>query len=166
MNQHRSDALFAVFGSDSDSSDHDDSPVDVSDDNDTANWGRHNPRGGVLTFHPGTEQALLCYVLQKLQRNDEDEESSPPPPQQHQQRCRRILDAVDEFCWQRHWMMHVGPSKGKILQDFLRQQLQQQQRLDVGQRDDDNECVIVVELGTYCGYSLITMAETLLREVF
>ena len=119
---------------------------------------------GVLTFHNGTEQALGCYVLQQVPsiptttRNGVANCKDDELQQQQQQQCRRILEAIDTFCYQRHWMMHVGPIKGRILQDFLKQRLvalqQPQQHL---QRK-----IVVVELGTYCGYSLLTMAERLL----
>ena len=122
--------------------------------------------GGVLTFHNGTEQALGCYVMQQVpsiptttSNGVADEEDLESQQQLQQQQCRRILEAIDTFCYQRHWMMHVGPIKGRILQDFLTQRLvalQQQPQQHFQKK------IVVVELGTYCGYSLLTMAERLL----
>jgi catechol O-methyltransferase len=69
-----------------------------------------------------------------------------------------VLLAIDQFCMERHWMMHVGPQKGCILQDFLKEQIQKHVEQYQHQR-----LYTVVELGTYCGYSTIRIVDTLLR---
>ena len=110
--------------------------------------------GGFLQFHPGTEQALLVYVqnalAQQCQGSSAERDSS--------NRADQVLQLVDKFCFSRHWMMHIGPEKGAVLKKFLSEhwmQTQQQQK---------NGPIVVVELGTYCGYSASLMAETL-REL-
>jgi catechol O-methyltransferase len=52
-----------------------------------------------------------------------------------------ILKTIDDYCW-KHWMMHVGDRKGLILDN----EVEKKQPLNV------------LELGTYCGYSAIRMA--------
>lgn len=83
---------------------------------------------GILQFHKGTEDALLLHV-----RGNK----------------ANVIVAMDEFCVQRHWMMHCGPEKGTILENFLLERYQQQPNSDF----------TIVELGSYCGYSAIRMAQ-------
>lgn len=59
--------------------------------------------------------------------------------------AQSVMDVVDKFCWNDHWMMHVGDEKGKILSD------------QVKSKNPNN----VFELGTYCGYSTIRIAMNL-----
>jgi len=84
---------------------------------------------GPMQFHKGTEQELLSYVLEHATTNN---------PQS-------VIDTIDSFCWNNHWMMHIGDEKGTIL---------------------SNEVVAakpmnVLELGTYCGYSAVRIAMNL-----
>lgn len=138
----QSDDPFDCFG-------HDDED-DESDEND-ANPGvsqplqkreARDPICGALRFHSGTEQSLCIYVEREMETPSAD---SVPD-------AKRVLQLVDQFCYSRHWMMHVGDQKGKTLVEFLQDFCQQSTH---GPR-------IIVELGTYCGYSAILMAQTLL----
>ena len=83
---------------------------------------------GPLAFHSGTEQELLQYVL----KNADDNADS-------------VIKCIDEFCTQEHWMMHVGPEKGSILDSAM----------------ESAKPFDVLELGTYCGYSTLRMAQLL-----
>lgn len=56
-----------------------------------------------------------------------------------------VLKLVDEFCWNHQWMMHVGDTKGKIVTDALIKFKPKK----------------ILELGTYCAYSSILMAQYL-----
>ena len=111
---------------------------------------------GVLSFHSGTEHALLLFVQQAVKSFMSS--SSDHDQQQHNNWRQVVLHAIDTFCLDRHWMMHVGPDKGCIVQDFLKKQ--------IIQRDpqQQNHTYNIVELGTYCGYSTIRMADTLLQH--
>ena len=75
---------------------------------------------------------------------------------------KRLLAAVDKFCFSRHWMMHVGPSKGEILTRSLIEAVNRK-------LDRKGVCVptqfVVLELGAYCGYSAILMARALLETM-
>jgi hypothetical protein len=154
---------FDVFATDSDGDDE-----DTNRDNETSLPSvQRKADNGVLAFHSGTEQALLVYVQHQLQRQGTSNDLQPAG-----RRRRTVLDLVDQFCLERHWMMHVGPQKGVILQDFLQRHFQQrhegQMPLVDGSVDmDTNENknvgpFIIVELGTYCGYSTVRMADALL----
>lgn len=55
---------------------------------------------------------------------------------------------VDEFCYTRSFMINVGDEKGAILDDAVRRAAPR----------------LVLELGTYCGYSALRMARALPAE--
>lgn len=80
---------------------------------------------GVMQFHETTPREMLKYVLENAEDNNP----------------RSVIDTIDKFCWENHWMMHVGDTKGKILENTVKKYQPQN----------------VLELGTYCGYSAITM---------
>jgi len=84
---------------------------------------------GALAFHKNTEIELAKYVQEHATQDDPES----------------VIATVDEFCWNNHWMMHVGDVKGKIVDDILKEV-------------NPN---IILELGTYCGYSAIRMARFL-----
>jgi len=81
---------------------------------------------GPMMFHKGTENELLKYVLENAKTGD----------------AQSVIDTIDKFCWNFHWMMHVGDEKGKILSDEVKK----------------SKPLNVLELGTYCGYSTIRIA--------
>lgn len=84
---------------------------------------------GPLKFHRGIEQELLEYVKTYATKGDPES----------------VIKTVDKFCWEHHWMMHVGGLKGGILDNVVH----------------DRKPRTILELGTYCGYSAIRMARLL-----
>jgi catechol O-methyltransferase len=124
-----SDDPFACF----DESDDEHDGVGASPDNVAPT---RDPECGVMSFHRGTEQSLLIFV-----RNH----AAATTPE-------AVMKAVDDFCLQRHWMMHVGPAKSLQLTTFLHE--------CVASRGSGRRFVLL-ELGTYCGYSSILWADTL-----
>lgn len=83
---------------------------------------------GPLEFHKGIEDELAKYVLSTAKHSPDS-----------------VIEAVDKFCWNNHWMMHVGDKKGEIV-DSICQQYKPN---------------IILEIGTYCGYSAIRMGRYL-----
>lgn len=67
------------------------------------------------------EQAALDYVLRNATKGS----------------SQSVLDTLDAFAQQRRWLQNVGPKKGAILLQVL--------------RDANARCVL--EIGSYCGYS-------------
>ena len=100
---------------------------------------------GVLTFHHGTERALLVHIENEKLRN------------KNQLGPSLILELIDSFCTERHWMMHVGPEKAKVLEAFLFDCLRSKSEMAKDQ-------FILLELGTYCGYSSILWAKLLMEQ--
>eukprot|EP00980_Cylindrotheca_fusiformis_P009672 scaffold2141_cov120-Cylindrotheca_fusiformis.AAC.7 len=102
---------------------------------------KRDPSCGILAFHAGTEQALLKHVQSSLSGSD----AGPL-------KTNLVLQSIDDFCMHRHWMMHVGPKKAPIIQDFVKQ---------CCSNKTNEKPLIVVELGTYTGYSAIMIAKEL-----
>lgn len=124
---------------------------DSSDDeNDVDGVIKRDASCGVCSFHPGTETSLLAHV-----RNDLN--SSQSNANGTLQKATRVLEAIDEFCTSRHWMMHVGPEKGSILLDSLHDSINNK-LADSSIAEDTS--FVAVELGTYCGYASILIGRT------
>jgi len=152
---------------------------------------------GAMVFHEGTERALLQHLKNGFSDDDDDQKKDADADCDNDdcdddetasrrrrriglRRCDRIVDLADEFCMTRHWMMHVGNQKGEIVQQFLkeaveervlrqrRQYRQQPQEVknDVGSGNDSSQPrpFLILELGTYCGYSIVRMARTILAH--
>ncbi|KAL3944071.1 MAG: hypothetical protein SGBAC_001855 [Bacillariaceae sp.] len=100
-----------------------------------------DPTCGILAFHAGTEQALLNHVQSRVSKSEANSVDAS-----------FILESVDEFCMQRHWMMHVGPEKTPILSSFLKQMCDNKAK---------KEHITIVELGTYTGYSSIMISKVM-----
>lgn len=115
-------------------------PNDDSDDDNASENERsvivHRPvQAGVFSFHNGTEEALFIEIQNRLKSSEDKTPSF-------------ILGVVDSFCYSRHWMMNIGDMKGAFLDDALL--LTQSQVLGGGE--------MVLEIGSYCGYSSTRIA--------
>lgn len=109
---------------------------------------QRDPNCGVLSFHPNTEQSLLIHVQNDL---------SDRILMNEIQAAEAVLRSIDDFCSRRHWMMHVGPQKGEIVTSFLSKCLQSV--------DPGAEPFVCVEIGTYCGYASILLAQKALKTL-
>ena len=133
-----------------------DDPFAVFDDSDGDNETEaeqqllRDPGCGVLVFHSGTEQALLHFVKNGLSGGDADATTR-----------KRILSLVDDFCFKKHWMMHVGQEKGATLEAFLTEAVDSYMEENSA---DSKTPFMLVELGTYCGYSSLRMAHLILQR--
>jgi catechol O-methyltransferase len=141
-----------------------------------------DPNCGVLAFHSGTEIALLHHV--KMMRLGRTTTVAKKNDDYHLsllsslKSASEILNWIDDFCLQRHWMMHIGKEKGEILKNFVVECLSSRNYKSSpssgsmgSSSNGDIEAeaavstnrVVFVELGTYCGYSAIFMAKTILE---
>lgn len=77
----------------------------------------------------GREEALAEYVLANAHAGDLDE----------------AIRTIDEFCYERSFMINVGDEKGAILDAAVRRTRPE----------------LILELGTYCGYSALRMARAM-----
>ena len=98
---------------------------------------------GVCSFHSNTEESLLTHV-----RNTPN-----------LQGANDVLVAVDAFCMSRHWMMHVGPEKGVLLKQILHDAINAKASAGINKTN-----FVAVELGTYCGYASILLANEFRRQ--
>lgn len=100
---------------------------------------------GICSFHAHTESSLLSHVRNSLKSAELESLV---------QRAEHVLNSIDEFCMMRHWMMNIGPEKGTIISTTLKE------TIDVklsGQAS--KQPFVLVELGSYCGYSSILVAK-------
>jgi catechol O-methyltransferase len=51
-----------------------------------------------------SHSAMLKYVLEKSRQGD----------------IQSVIDTIDEFAWNKRWLMNIGDKKGKILDDAVR----------------------------------------------
>ena len=138
---------------------------------------------GVLTFHKHTEQALLTYVQNyynssatahvssefetvgndyELTTQESIGKNNDEGHGKAYYSSYQILSAVDNFCTQRHWMMHIGPQKSKLLTQILRKEIEMfQEQICVDNHALKETSSIIefncMELGTYCAYSSILL---------
>lgn len=104
---------------------------------------------GVLAFHHNTEQSLLMHVKNQIEKSTD--RNTPKHIQ--------VLNHIDSFCQTRHWMMCIGPEKGKIISGCLEKVLNRNLRKN--NSIQGRIPFICVELGTYCGYGSILLASIL-----
>lgn len=88
--------------------------------------GKRSAENGILKFHKGTEDKLAQYVATKVKEGD----------------AQGVVDAVDTFCLEEHWMMNLGNEKGAIVDKAVK----------------EANPTVVLELGTYCGYSAVRLS--------
>jgi len=131
---------------------------------------------GVLAFHEGTELALLHHIRTELAKptipgKDRYRSSSRDGDHDGDTRAddaiqasidsaQTVLDLVDSYCMSRHWMMHVGPEKAQPLRRFITDCLIRKEK--TSNATGDGNAFTLVELGTYCGYSSIFTAKTVM----
>ncbi|XP_063310512.1 catechol O-methyltransferase-like [Pelobates fuscus] len=58
---------------------------------------------------------------------------------------KSVVDAIDQYCSQKEWAMNVGDEKGLILDQIVK----------------ETDPSVLLELGTYCGYSATRIARLL-----
>lgn len=122
-----------VFGSDSSDSEE----VDRKCSDTSFDWLQRRPSSnGVLAFHNGVERQMLLHVKRTC------------PPGSGPE---AVLSACDRFCYEQHWMMHVGDVKGQMLEKAIQSSFEA----------NPGEKFLCVELGTYCGYSALRIAACL-----
>ena len=141
------DDPFACFDSSDDESDAQEVGHDEQEPPPKEETIARDPGNGVLAIHAGTEVAMLHHVKTELAKNSNN----------NLQRAQTVLEIVDSYCLSRHWMMHVGPEKAGPLRKFIND------ALDQHATNHSNRSFTVIELGTYCGYSSIFIAKTILE---
>jgi len=133
---------------------------------------------GVFCFHPHTEQSLLVNVrnfMNKQQsqshrtQNDNDGGQGQDNEAQTHAPFTNVLQAIDSYCENVHWMMHIGPEKKSIIQETLQAALESKMASIITARSNGTNGTngtstcsdyrfICVELGSYCGYGSICLA--------
>ena len=108
------------------------------------------PKGsGVMDFHEGVEEGMFVYVKNQISRHILSTDCHPDPD--------TILTFVDDYCYSRHWMMHIGDGrKSCALENAIVDKLLLCRAAGRG--------IFVVEMGSYCGYSAVKMLKNLCED--
>lgn len=115
---------------------------------------RRDPKNGAWTFKPDTEDDLLAHVEYGLAEHIESFNEIDS--------SEAILRSIDVYCLGKQWMFHVGQEKGEVLKGFLRECIEAFLRSTTARTDP---MFVLVELGSYCGYSAILLAKSV-REMY
>mmetsp|Transcript_12421 Transcript_12421/g.25653 ORF Transcript_12421/g.25653 Transcript_12421/m.25653 type:complete len:592 (+) Transcript_12421:149-1924(+) len=147
---------------------------------------------GVLSYHQGTEAAMLAHVRNAVADlslpgaaadDDTGNTSASTSSATHANtdaeaaQCdwegsssdlasSTVLTAIDEFCTTRHWMMHVGPEKGRVVTESLRNavEIKAAELVNVASSSKSSSSsgsFVCVELGTYCGYASVLLCRAI-----
>ena len=110
------------------------------------------PKGsGVLAFHEGVEEGMFVYAQREVNKHILRFDRYPDPD--------AILQYVDDYCYSRHWMMHIGDGrKADALEDAIAD------KLLLHRGGDDSRGILVVEMGSYCGYGAVKILKNLSRD--
>ncbi len=160
---------FDCFGSDQEEEE-DDHHLDPDRDKKTKSGdeAKRAPDCGVCS-QLNAEKSLLIHVQNELSSLDHDDNHSS----NINDSCitNLVLSIIDDFCYKRAWMMHLGPHKSKILNLTLKTKIQdfiKTRNLAISSyvNKDSSQAkgrriFNCVELGTYCGYSSISIAKSL-----
>jgi len=122
-----------------------------------------DPRNGAFTFQVHAEYDLLLQIQKDLdaKRPSKSSRSSLNSLALSDiDSTRIILKSVDDYCYGKQWMYHIGSEKGKAISRFLRSGVERWLKRD----DRKNKKFICLDCGTYCGYSSLVLASTL-REI-
>lgn len=110
---------------------------------------RRDPKNGAWTFKPDTEDDLLTHVEIGLAEHIK--------PFNEIDSSEAILRSIDVYCLGKQWMFHVGQEKGEILKRFLKDCIEN----FIAANAQNGNPFVLVDLGTYCGYSSILLAKTI-----
>eukprot|EP00562_Extubocellulus_spinifer_P032990 CAMPEP_0178696770 /NCGR_PEP_ID=MMETSP0699-20121125/9590_1 /TAXON_ID=265572 /ORGANISM="Extubocellulus spinifer, Strain CCMP396" /LENGTH=332 /DNA_ID=CAMNT_0020342605 /DNA_START=556 /DNA_END=1554 /DNA_ORIENTATION=+ len=101
-----------------------------------------DPDNGAWTFKANTEQDLLQHVTNGLAVSIKDLDDVDA--------SKAILRSIDVYCLGKQWMYHVGHEKGEEITPFLQE--------CISSRLSSSDRFIILDVGTYCGYSAILLA--------
>lgn len=108
------------------------------------------PECGPATFHEKTEEMMIQHVKNNAVQGNADS----------------VLRCIDEFCYHRHWMMHIGEEKAQVICSVFAEA-----KAHFYNSNKNQVCAnlsiaqarpfTAVELGSYCGYSAVTVGRYL-----
>jgi predicted O-methyltransferase YrrM len=117
---------------DSDSDDNDENTPNLKDLSNSELLKLRPKACGVLSFHNGIEEMMFLYIIKNSDKNNPIS----------------IIKSIDEYCYSKHWMMHIGNQKSKYLVNAVE---------EISNKKNE----LIVEIGCYCGYSALIIAMNL-----
>eukprot|EP00980_Cylindrotheca_fusiformis_P024917 scaffold12720_cov152-Cylindrotheca_fusiformis.AAC.6 len=121
---------------------------------------RRHARNGAFTFKENGEYELMMHVQRGLPKDYYCKRSQV-------ESANLILSTVDRYCLEEQWMYHIGQEKGETLKSFLADCIAQHRanhKETADQQQPPPPPLIIVDVGTYCGYSAILLAKSV-REL-
>lgn len=122
---------------------------------------KRDPANGAWTFKANAELDLLQHVENVVAMSDANNAAVGGNGQKDASDAavdasKTILRAIDQYCTGKQWMYHVGHEKGEMMKPFLRESIS-----GFKSNPERTGRFIVVDCGTYCGYSAILLASTI-----
>ncbi len=175
------DELFDCFGSESDGENDVNgtedltfsSPIQENTASSLQAFQTRDPNCGVCS-QLNAEKSLLVHVRNNMRFPPKDGHDQNPKDNGKDEdiptKTAKVQKIIDNFCYQRAWMMHIGPEKGLVIQNALRKRINEFVH-ELQTREDDGCKVfcptigktnfVCVELGTYCGYGSTVLSQIL-----
>ena len=122
---------------------------------------KRDPANGAWTFKANAELDLLQHVENVVAMSDANNAAVGGYGQKDASDAvvdasKTVLRAIDQYCTGKQWMYHVGHEKGEMIKPFLRESIS-----SFKSNPERTGRFIVVDCGTYCGYSAILLASTI-----
>jgi catechol O-methyltransferase len=122
---------------------------------------KRDPANGAWTFKANAELDLLQHVENVVAMSDANNAAVGGYGQKDASDAavdasKTVLRAIDTYCLGKQWMYHVGHEKGEMIKPFLRESIS-----SFKSNPERTGRFIVVDCGTYCGYSAILLASTI-----
>ena len=92
------------------------------EDSESDNEINRSPDCGVLSFHNGTEEALFIHLKKNfsyINDSSSEEMCCHCCNLDKLNTCKTLLKIIDNFCYTRHWMMHIGDKKSVKLVEII-----------------------------------------------
>jgi len=120
-----------------------------------------DPRNGAFTFQVHAEYDLLLQIQKDLDAKRPSKSSKSSLNSlalSDVDSTKIILKSVDDYCYGKQWMYHIGSEKGNAISRFLRSCVDSWRK-----RGYRKKKFVCLDCGTYCGYSSLVLASTLVE---
>ncbi len=122
-----------------------------------------DPRNGAFTFSVNSEYDLLLHIQRALDQSYRS--SGSAATMSNIDTAKVIMKSIDDYCFRKQWMFHVGNEKSEVIAKFLEKGIAAFVDRNKTKKGSKKNKYVCVELGTYCGYSALVLASTLQKAL-
>mmetsp|Transcript_7675 Transcript_7675/g.16149 ORF Transcript_7675/g.16149 Transcript_7675/m.16149 type:complete len:500 (+) Transcript_7675:268-1767(+) len=122
-----------------------------------------DPRKGAFTFSVNSEYDLLLHIQRALDQSYRS--SGSAATMSNIDTAKVIMKSIDDYCFRKQWMFHVGNEKSAVIANFLEGGIDAFVERNQTKKGVQKNKYVCVELGTYCGYSALVLASTLQKAL-